>query len=272
MKIKPRLSKLIKGFGLIYFLLNCVILIVMCILAIHAKMKTNMSPGFVLAIPPLIGIFSGYWMRIEKYGWWRISIIIISLVLSSFILFTTIFIAPKMEQIKQDKFETIKKIKTLNPEVKKMFKALYVADQESMRLQLEKGVDVNVKNETGQTPLHITQNKAILRILISKGADVNAVDENNMSPLFSKDVDLSKILVEAGADINLRSNKGNTPLIFYSYSGYIEGIQYLFSLGASVNAKNADGQTAYDIAQHFGHFKLLEYLESIGATSGKDIQ
>jgi ankyrin repeat protein len=53
-----------------------------------------------------------------------------------------------------------------------------------------------------------------------------------------KDVDLSKILVEAGPDIHLRSNKGNTPLIWYSYSGYLEGIQYLVSLGAVVNAKN----------------------------------
>ncbi len=271
MNVKSNLPKLIKVFGFVYFLLNCVVFIVMCILATHAKMKTNMSPGYVVFTLPLIGIFAGYWMRIGKYGWWRILLIVFSFLCTAAILFTAIFIGPKMEQLKKAKFETSKKIKKLNPEVIKMFEALYVDDLESVRQQLAKGVDVNAKNDTNQTPLHNTQNKTIARMLISKGANVNAVDENNMSPIFTKDVDLSKILVEAGADIHLRSNKGNTPLIFYSYSGYIEGIQYLVSLGASVNAKNVDGQTAYDIAEEFGHFKLLEYLKSIGSKPGKEI-
>lgn len=267
--MKDTVSKLIKGFGFVYLLLNCVAFIVMFIFAIHAKMKTNMSPGYVVATLPLIGIFSGYWMRTGKYGWWRLVVIIVSLSLSVAIIFTAIFIAPQMEQLKQKKFETIKKIKPLGPEAKKMFEALYVDDLETVKQQLEMGVDINTKNDTGQTPLHVSRNKAIVTMLISKGADVNAVDENGMAPIFSKDVDLSKILVEAGADINQRSNKGNTPLIFYSYSGYIEGIQYLVSLGASVNARNSDGQTAYDIAETFGHHKLLEYLKSIGAQSGR---
>ena len=258
------MAKIIKGFGFVYIFLNCVAFIVMFIFAMHAKMKTNMGPGFLVFILPVTGIFSGYWMKISKYGWWRLVIIISSLALSSAIIFTAIFIAPEMEQIKQKK--------SLDLEVKKMFEALYIDDLEIVRQQLEKGVDINSKNDTGQTPLHVSRNKAIVMMLILNGADVNAVDEDNMSPIFSMDVDLSKILVAAGADIHLRSNKGNTPLIFYSYSGYIEGIQYLVSLGATVNAKNVDGQTAYDIAEEFGHFKLLKYLKSVGAEPGRDIQ
>ena len=266
-----RLSKFTKGFGFVYLLLNSLLFIVMCILGVHAKMKTGMSPGYGVAALPLMGIFSGYWMQKGKYGWWRVFIILISLLISASLLLTAIFIAPKMEKIKQNKFETHQKATQLDDETKKMFNALYIRDTDVVLKQLEKGVDVNAKDEGGLTPLHITQNKTIVMTLILKGANVNAVDENNMSPIFSKDVELSKILVAAGADIDLRSKKGNTPLIFYSYSDYIEGIQYLVSLGASVNAKNADGQTAYDIAEDFGHFKLLEYLKSIGAKSGKNI-
>jgi len=264
-----KLSKFIKGFGLVYSLLNVVLLIVMCIFAIHAKMKTNMSPGYVVAILPLTGIFSGYWMRIGKYGWWRALIIFVSLSVSTLIVFTAIFIAPKMEQVKKNKFEASKKTGISNPETIKMFDALYADDLEVVQALLEKGIDINGKNKTGESLLHAAHDKAIVRMLISKGADVNAVDDDNMTPIFTKDVDLSKILVEAGADINHRSNRGNTPLIFYSYSAYTEGIQYLVSLGASVNAINLDGKSAYDIAEHSGHFKLLEYLKSIGAKSGK---
>lgn len=108
----------------------------------------------------------------------------------------------------QAKIKIRQKINIPKTEAKKLFEALYVDDVANVKRQLEKVTDLNSKNETGRTPLQITQNKAILIMLISKNADVNAVDENNMSPIFRKDIDLSKILVEAGADINLRSNKG----------------------------------------------------------------
>ena len=154
LNIRYRLSGFLKGFGFLYFLLNGLILIVMGIFAVHAKIKTNMSPGYIVAILPLLGVFSGYWMRIGKYGWWRILIIIISFSFSGAILLTAIFISPKLEQVKKEKFEAGKSIQQSN-------------------------------------------------------------------------IDLSDVLIKAGADIHHRSKKGNTPLMFYSYSGYTEGIKYL---------------------------------------------
>jgi len=269
MPVKNRLSRSIKVFGSIYLFLNCIICVVMGIFAIRAFMTTNMSPGFVVFILPLIGIFSGYWMRTGKYGWWRVLIITISCLFTVAIVFTAIFIAPKMNQHKQNKFKTGQKVKSLKPEIEQMFLTLYADDPETVRQQLEKGADVNAVNDTGQTPLHVTQDTGIAKMLILKGANVNALDGDGMTPMFSKDLDLIKVLTESGADINHRSNKGNTPLIWYSYSGYLEGIQLLFSLGADVNAKNTDGQTALDIAEIFGHLELLGYLKSVGAKSGK---
>lgn len=178
-------------------------------------------------------------------------------------------LSPGMDKHKQNKFETIEKIKFLEPQANKMFMALYVNDSKMVRQQLDKGVNVNAKNDTGQTPLHVTQDLAILKMLILRGADINTADGDGMTPMFNKEVELIKVLIEAGADIHHRSNKGNTPLIWYSYSGYLEGVQYLVSLGADVNAINIDGQTAHDIAERFAHFQLLEYLKSIGAKSGK---
>ncbi len=162
-----------------------------------------------------------------------------------------------------------KKNENLESETQKMFEALYVNDLKTVREQLNKGVSANAKNDVGQTPLHATQDLAILKLLISSGADVDSSDGDGRTPIFNKEIELIKVLIVAGADIHHRSNKGNTVLIWYSYSGYLEGIQYIVSLGADVNAINVDGQTAYDIAEHFAHFKLLEYLMSIGAQPGK---
>jgi len=77
--MKDKMAKIIKGVGFVYIFLNCVVFLVMFIFAIHAKMKTNMGPGFLVFILPVMGIFSGYWMRISKYGWWRLVIIISSI-------------------------------------------------------------------------------------------------------------------------------------------------------------------------------------------------
>ncbi len=160
-------------------------------------------------------------------------------------------------------------IENLASETQKMFEALYVNDLKTVRTQLNKGVSANAKNDVGQTPLHVTQDIAILKILVSNGADVNSTDDDGRTPMFNKEIELITLLIEAGADIHHRSNKGNTLLIWYSYSGYLEGIQYIVSLGADVNAINNDGQTAHDIAERFAHLKLLEYLISIGAKPGE---
>lgn len=274
MDIKSIWSKFIKGFGFIYFLVNCMMLAVILIMAVYTMIKTpQFTPGWIFLIFPTAGMFSGYWMRIGKYGWWRILIIAVSLLLTAAVAFTAIFVAPKMEEMKKAKFESMKGIETLDPEVKKMFMALYVADEKVVREQLDKGVNVNAMNDAGSTPLHITQSKAIVKLLIEKGADVNALDESGKTPIFSKEVELTKILVEAGANINVRSNKyDSTPLTWYAYSGYLEGIQYMVSLGADINAKNSDGRSAYDIAKEFGHFELLDYLKSVGAKPGEAIE
>ncbi len=47
-----------------------------------------------------------------------------------------------------------------------------------VQAQLDKGVDVNVKDEDGYTPLHWAATKEIAELLIAEGADVNAKDED----------------------------------------------------------------------------------------------
>ena len=87
-----------------------------------------------------------------------------------------------------------------------------------------------------------------IRRLIQKGADVNTKDENGETPLLWANVygklDVVKFLVESGANVNAKNNKGNTPLMSSSRHGHLEVVKYLVSKGADVNAKDTSGHTA----------------------------
>ncbi|MDX9787484.1 MAG: ankyrin repeat domain-containing protein [Desulfobacterales bacterium] len=240
----------------------------------QAKPDAGRLDSSAAGLPTTCSSYARFFVRVSdkgptKWGILKLALMIaVSLSICGSKAFTADFKSPEMTKPKQDKFERPQKIAASDREVDKMFSAVYENDVDTVLQQLEKGVNVNARDDTGQTPLHITQNKAMAEMLIKKSADVNAVDPENMTPIFNKEIELSKILVEAGADINFKSKRGNTPIIWYAYSGYTEGIQYLVSLGASVNVKNSDGQTAYDVAEKFSHFNLLEYLKSIGAQKG----
>jgi hypothetical protein len=272
MGFKDAWGKGVKIFGFVFFAFNLIVFMVILTMMLYAIIRIpEYSPGIIVLAFPIIGMFAGRWMRVGQYGWWRSIIIVLSLLFSVSCLFIVFVIAPQMEKLKVEKFSGMQAV-ALDENTRKMFEGLYSDDVAVVKEQLDRGLSPDAVNETGQTALHVTQNKEMVRLLIEKGADVNAVDDVDMTPMFNKEVPLARLLVEAGADIHARSERGNTPLMWYAYSGYVEGIRYLISLGADVNAKNKDGQTAYDIAERFGHSELLDYLKSVGGKSGLENQ
>jgi ankyrin repeat protein len=158
-----------------------------------------------------------------------------------------------------------------DPEVVKFFKAVDMDSLDGVRRQLDRGVDVNARNAGQETALHVTQDPDMMSLLLAYGADVNARNDMGMTPMFTKELPLARMLVEAGADIHATSDKGNSIVMWYTYSGYLKGVKYFLKQGVDVNHVNEDGQTAYDIARTFAHIELLEYLKSIGAKPGRAV-
>ncbi|MBN1973416.1 MAG: ankyrin repeat domain-containing protein [Sedimentisphaerales bacterium] len=94
---------------------------------------------------------------------------------------------------------------------------------------LSKGAEVNIKNISGNTPLHYAASqgeKNITELLISKGTNLHIQNIDGQTPLHSAVYygykDIIKLLIEKGADLNIKDKKGRTPLklaIEMNYSG-----------------------------------------------------
>jgi hypothetical protein len=81
-------------------------------------------------------------------------------------------------------------------------------------------VDVNAKDSIfGATPLSLAAllgQTETVALLIEKGADVNARNEDGATPLhiaaFLGQYEIAELLIQSGADVNIKNNNGETPL------------------------------------------------------------
>ena len=100
-------------------------------------------------------------------------------------------------------------------------KSSFFFTYESAKEIVNQGLDVNITNEYGKTPLHIVAghtNVSIAALLIKKGANLDAKDNEGNTPLHLavqntnslKGVDL---LIKSGANINSTNNLNKTPLM-----------------------------------------------------------
>ena len=139
-------------------------------------------------------------------------------------------------------------------------------EQETVEKYLNAGMDVNARDEYGQTALFaatVGRRHALALMLLSKGADPNLARDTGRTPLLAaikRDFDtvfyrrapdsqkLLGALLEKGADVNARDEDGVTPLEEAARIGDAETIRALAARGANLSTKNNDGETPLDVA------------------------
>lgn len=91
------------------------------------------------------------------------------------------------------------------------------------------------------------------KYLIENGVDLEVVDDSGKTPLLiaatEKRAQVGLYLIEAGANIEARDHvRLNTPLLLASEYGNFELVQALVEAGADINAKSYLGKTALNMA------------------------
>jgi len=135
--------------------------------------------------------------------------------------------------------------------IKSLFEAARKGDIEQVKSLISKGVDINVTDDKGRTPLHYAaehSHREVSELLIAEGADVNASGPGDWTALFyailNDDVDMVRLLVDKGADCNVHDNRGST-LLTWAITALGEKdkeiVELLISRGASINLEDKKG-------------------------------
>ena len=151
--------------------------------------------------------------------------------------------------------------------------AIFLGELKNIDRLLNAGADVNVRYESGDTPLIIASNEGYLEIviaLIAKGADVNVNEVETGKSLLTAVIEQGRIgiasaLLENGADVNVRDKTGFTPLMTASHDGYLETVEVLLEKGANVNAREINHFTPLMLAVLERHIDIVSLLLEKGS-------
>jgi ankyrin repeat protein len=113
------------------------------------------------------------------------------------------------------------------------FNAARSGDEETLKLALESGSDVNAVDELKNTALHYAAKHAcldVMRLLIENGADLNATNDKLATSLHltEKNIDAIRVLLEAGADPNLKDSDWDFPYYFAFYGSMTRELTNLY--------------------------------------------
>jgi len=147
------------------------------------------------------------------------------------------------------------------------------------KLLLDHGVDINVRDKKGRTPLH----KSLIDLedgmadyyidavwsLLEHGADVNALDNNHLTPLHVVleygNIKATRVLLEHGADVHVLDADDSTLLHFASESGNAEAARLLLEHGADVDARDNNESTPLHVALRCDSVEIARVLLEHGA-------
>ncbi len=172
-------------------------------------------------------------------------------------------------------------------------KAAFEGDVGCIKKLMDEGVDPNVRDVFGRTPLHLAVqagHRGVVELLLNYGADPNARDAAGQTPLHwavaCGHADIEELLLERGADPNAKDFAGNTPLHIAAMTTYFsevaevmfevgpklfpaefpydrgDVVRMLLEYGADPTVENEQGLTPLDLAVKMDNDLVAEIIAS----------
>ena len=139
-------------------------------------------------------------------------------------------------------------------------------------LLLEKGADLEAKDDDGQTPLVVgIQHEKLetVKYLLERGADLEAKDGHGRTPIAmavqKRRLEIVDLLLEKGADLEAKDSHGRTVLTVAVQKGTLQTVYLLLEKEANLEARDNNGHTPLVTAVRRGRCDHVEFLLEIGA-------
>ena len=151
--------------------------------------------------------------------------------------------------------------------VKALINNSAVGNIEKIRVFLNTGIDPNIVDKNGNTPLLVAtkyRKARAINFLLVRGANPNIANKKGITPLHiaidNNDYKLVRNLILRGANIDIATASGFTPLMSAVNKGNDKIANLLIKNGAKINAQNKKGYTALHIAGYNGSPNMVKKL------------
>ncbi|GGD44361.1 hypothetical protein GCM10012288_18350 [Malaciobacter pacificus] len=197
----------------------------------------------------------------------------------------------KINFVKDGKYDVLlKKVLSKKPNIDAkrldgkniLFDLVLYNDYETLKILINSGINVNIKDSNGNTPLHhmiedglkIDDNKLrdefIERLIFFLKFRVNVdIQDNEGRTVFHKsviadDLRVTEKLLTKKANLSLKDKHGRTALHHTQWNGSYKIARWLIAAGADMNIPDKSGFTLLNYAAILGHIKLVMTLIASG--------
>ncbi len=130
---------------------------------------------------------------------------------------------------------------------------------------IEKGADINSRNNKINTPLHnafLANNKSAVIVLVEAGADLFSRNGEGATPLtmaFALGTDALSWIIHSD-NVNSTDQYGNSGLHVAAAYGSLTAVEFMLNLGADPNLTNLSGDTPAEVALKNSHLEIMNRL------------